>query len=756
MTRLRCLGSDCEGWELSEQDRYCPHCGQNQFPVSLLCLDAAGGETGVLSLGRAGLRVSYLGRSGSLDLAELRLPSWLRLLSPPGSLEPGQSQDLPLEVLDTADEGLPGRIGLAESELSVWSSPPAQASLEWSTDLLNPEQTRVRGRLRVSAGALWVAELPPGWECEEALPVVLSQRANPMLAISAPALDGEVSLGLGDLLIKSRLSCRWAGSLRMPERLEWCLTSSPRLEVPLQVADGEVEIDRVESSLAGLLVHFPERMSGSGRLVAELEEEPPIGLSWLEVVLRDGRRHRLLLDIVRPERLDYPGWLLIDLGSTTTTSALIDDQGQVTRLETLPSGLAYTDEEEPQATDQWAPNVVLEAKRHLGLQDFRFRLILPSQQILERTPQEVLADYLEMLWRRLGQSAPLARYRVQRCCLAHPASFSPRQVALLRQAFLARQPECQLELICEPLAAAYDFLAGRAWPAREWRLLLYDFGGTTSDVALLRVDSRRPTLVTVELEHVGGDRWFGGNDITALYAGHLEEGRKGEAEELKRSHSLRSLVDPEIEPRLHLSLPEGQVKPDLIVVSGLGSLYPLIPEWLQKQFAGVPLERAAEPKQCVVLGARFHPEVVRSGPPRSLAPGSSWLAFPEQTGATVCTTRLGVKLMGQQGAYFHCLVPVGQSLPCTAELTPVSLLPGMNGLEVVENLGWENEYLLPDGSSNGQLVTLERLNLKISDGLDPAQTVLRWALSADYRLLVRVECGGRIVLEVGPFALWPE
>ena len=751
----RCPGIDCEGWELTAEDRFCPNCGHGQFPVKLTPLDAQGRESDVLTLGQAALEVTYLGRSGLLELEQLQLPAWLRAVAIPAGLQPGQTAVIHLEVVETAEEGLPGLICLGETERTVWSSPPARAELLWQTALLNPEQSQIGVQLRVLGGALWLNQLPSGWECSETLPVVLSQRARSTLSLKAPAVAGPVEWRLGELLLQSRIDCAWAGHLEMPERMEWCLTSRSRLGVSLRAVQGAIEIERVDSPLVGLEARFPSLLEGDGRLELDLVGEPALGLSWVELVLRDGRRRRLLLDIVKPERTDYAGWLLIDLGSTTTTTALVDEQGQLTRLECLPSGLAYFSDDSPQPTDQAGPNVVLEAKRHLGLPDFRFRLILPSQEILERTPQEVLADYLEMLWHRVGQTAPLARHRLRRCCLAHPAAFSPRQIQLLRQAFISRV-DCQLELICEPLAAAYDFLAARTWPEREWRLLLYDFGGTTSDVALLKVDSRRATMVRVELEHVGGDRWFGGNDITSLVAAHLGDDRKGEAERLKREHSMRALVDPEIEPRLRLSLPEGPVEPDLIVVSGLGSLYPLIPEWLQRRFPKVPLERAAEPKHCVVLGARYHPEVVRSGPPRSLAPGSTWLTFPEQTGATVCTTRLGVKLMGPNGARFHSLIGVGQNLPCTAELTPISLLPGQNSLEVVENLGWENDYVLPDGSLNGQLVTLERLNLRVSEGLDPALTVLRWALSVDYRLLVRVECAGRSVLEVGPFTLWPE
>lgn len=751
----RCLGPECEGWELAEADRFCPNCGFWQYPVVLSC---PGGP--VLGLGPARLRIDFQGQSGRLELTELQLPGWMRASQVSGRLEPGQSLELEVEVLESSPEGLPGQISLGDSKLEVWSSQPARCEMIWDTALVNPEQRLARGWLRLSSGALWVDQLPPGWTCAEALPLVLSQRAHPQLEVWAPAGSGAVRWQLAGVTLETGPGASLAGQLELPERLQWCLTSSTRLQIPV-CSRGPVEIERVDSPLL-LSAHFPARLDGQDHLWVEPEQDlPEPGLSWLEVVLRDGRRRRVWLEIVQPERTDYEGWLLIDLGSTSSTAALVDMQGRLTQLSLdaslmLPSGLAYFAEQPPQPTDQDAPNAVLHAKRYLGLRDFKFRPVLPeTQQVLEKTPEDVLADYLEALLERVAAAPQLARHRLRRVCLAHPAAFSPRQVQLLRLALSSRL-ECQLELISEPLAAAYDFLAGRNWPEREWRLLLYDFGGTTSDVALLKVDSRRSSMVTVELEHVGGDRWFGGQDVTELQAGLLPPERRHLAELIKCQHSMRAQLDPLVEPRLRLSLPEGQLRPDLIVLSGLGSLYPLIPEWLQKQFAGVPLERVANPKHCVVLGARYHPEVVRSGPPRSLTPGSAWLAFPEQTGATVCTTRLGVKLMGERGARFHPLVGVGQTLPCTAEVTPLSLLPGQNWLEIVENLGWEADYVLPDGTLNPQLVTVERLKLQIGGDLEPAFTTLRWALSADYRLLVRVENAGRTVLEVGPFTLWPD
>jgi hypothetical protein len=750
----RCLGPECEGWELSETDRFCPNCGFWQYPVALSC---PGGS--VLGLGPARLRIDFQGQSGRLELGDLQLPDWMRAGPIPGRLDPGQSLELEVEVLQSSPEGLPGQIRLGVSQLEVWSSHPARCEMVWDTALVNPETRQARGWLRLQAGAVWVDGLPPGWSCVETLPLVLSQRARPQLEVWAPAESGAVRWQLGAHILETRPDGKLAGQLELPERLRWCLTSSPELDIPLR-SQGPVEIERVDSPLE-LTSSFPTRLDGQDLLRIQPQELPEAGLSWLEVVLRDGRCRRVWLEIERPERTDYEGWLLIDLGSTSSTAALVDGQGQLVQLSldsepTLPSGLAYFAEQAPQPTDRDAPNSVLQAKRHLGLRDFKFRPVLPeTQQVLERTPEDVLADYLEVLLKRVAVAPQLARHCLRRVCLAHPAAFSPRQIHLLRLALSSRL-DCQLELICEPLAAAYDFLAGRNWPEREWRLLLYDFGGTTSDVALLKVDSRRSSMVTVELEHVGGDRWFGGQDLTELQAGLLPPERRHLAEQIKCQHSMRAQLDPLVEPRLRLSLPEGQLRPDLIVLSGLGSLYPLIPEWLQKQFPGVPLERVARPKHCVVLGARYHPEVVRSGPPRSLSPGSAWLAFPEQTGASVCTTRLGVKLMGDRGARFHPLVGVGQALPCTAEVTPLSLLPGENWLEIVENLGWEADYVLPDGTLNPQLVTIERLKLQVSGDLEPALTTLRWALSADYRLLVRVENAGRTVLEVGPFTLWPE
>jgi hypothetical protein len=637
--------------------------------------------------------------------------------------------------------------------------------------LLNPDQSEIEGQLVVLEGALCVDSLPPGWSSPVALPTILSLRSQPRLRLRAPAVEGPVTWEVGPIVLHSQIHCRWAGQLRMPLRQTWCLTRFAEIDVPIAAHQGPVEIERVD--FEGAQVDFPARLEGEGHLRLRVLGDPPPGEGELVVTLSDGRQARMIVDRVRPDTIPFAGWLLVDFGGCASAAALVEDQGRVTQLALegesfyLPSGIAYFADGRRQVTDQPGPNVILEAKRNLGRAPFVFELTLPETgEILERTPQQATQDYFALLLERVRPQ--LGLHRVERCCLTHPAAFSPRQVEELRRSWLAHL-DCQLEFISEPLAAAYFYLSQRSLPARCWRLLLYDFGGTTSDVALLKVDSQLRTMVTVELEHVGGDRWFGGHDITMQLASMLPEEQRPWAETVKRNYSQieplplpaevvapsRSRLDAQVEPCLRLSLPQPLPLPNLIVMSGRGAHYPLIGEWLQRQFPGVPLERCSQPKDCVVLGARLHPEVIRSAGPRSLGEQSTWLHFPPGPGRPLCTTRLGVKVVGDQGVRFHTMVSLGQALPCQVELTPLALLAGLNPLEVVENLGTEDDYLLPDGSPNTQLVLLERLVVRLERAPDPATTRLRWELSTDYRLRLTVWDGQTQVLQVGPFNLWP-
>ena len=70
------------------------------------------------------------------------------------------------------------------------------------------------------------------------------------------------------------------------------------------------------------------------------------------------------------------------------------------------------------------------------------------------------------------------------CVMTHPANWTPFQLNLLRHALsLARLDD--VELYSEPEAAAYDY-AATAHVASGQMVLVYDLGGGTFDVALLR------------------------------------------------------------------------------------------------------------------------------------------------------------------------------------------------------------------------------------------------------------------------------
>lgn len=89
-----------------------------------------------------------------------------------------------------------------------------------------------------------------------------------------------------------------------------------------------------------------------------------------------------------------------------------------------------------------------------------------------------------------------------------------------------------------------------------------------------------------------------------------------------------------------------------------------------------------------------------------------------------------------------------------SELARISLQPGTNPVEVLENLGWEDSLVGPDGQPNPQVVSLQRLDLWIEGSLHPAETRLCWQISCDYRIYLSVYHQGQRVAQAGPVSLW--
>ena len=125
-----------------------------------------------------------------------------------------------------------------------------------------------------------------------------------------------------------------------------------------------------------------------------------------------------------------------------------------------------------------------------------------------------------------------------RCAISHPSRFSQRQLEDLRLALIDAFkpyliPEDNIRFYHEPIAAAVDYLMTQSEMSpeqREYHLLVYDFGGGTTDFALIRVSqtkhAKRGRIIRPEVLRADGDPALGGEDVTDmlmnLYARKIE------------------------------------------------------------------------------------------------------------------------------------------------------------------------------------------------------------------------------------------
>jgi hypothetical protein len=118
--------------------------------------------------------------------------------------------------------------------------------------------------------------------------------------------------------------------------------------------------------------------------------------------------------------------------------------------------------------------------------------------------------------------------------LTHPVKFTLSQVRILREIVcecLSIEAE-RVSLVPEPVAGALGLIVDRyrkQVPGTEqvFDVAVFDFGGGTTDISLLRITSQHPkdgtASVGVQLLGLGGDRELGGDDLTIKLADLLQE-----------------------------------------------------------------------------------------------------------------------------------------------------------------------------------------------------------------------------------------
>ncbi len=196
----------------------------------------------------------------------------------------------------------------------------------------------------------------------------------------------------------------------------------------------------------------------------------------------------------------------IDLGTTNSVAASIDDQGSVVVLrnplgsETTPSAVFFepgggvvVGEEALQAAIVDPDNGVRLIKRQMGTE---FPLLLGGQ---EHTPESISALILRQLTATAGGNA-----QTPRVVITVPAYFGLAEREATYQAGVIAGLEV-LELLDEPVAAAahYGLTSGG-----DRTVLVYDLGGGTFDTTVLRITGGAVTVLATDGHHS-----LGGTDI---------------------------------------------------------------------------------------------------------------------------------------------------------------------------------------------------------------------------------------------------
>jgi len=193
----------------------------------------------------------------------------------------------------------------------------------------------------------------------------------------------------------------------------------------------------------------------------------------------------------------------IDLGTTNSVVASIDDQGQIVILrnaaggETTPSAVFFepdgvvVGEEALQAATIDPANGVRLIKRHMGTE---FPLMLGGQ---EHTPESISA----LILRQLVAAVPGGLAARPRAVITVPAYFGLAEREATYQAGGIAGLDV-LELLDEPVAAAahYGLTA-----AGERTVLVYDLGGGTFDTTVLQIADGAVTVLATDGHHeLGG------------------------------------------------------------------------------------------------------------------------------------------------------------------------------------------------------------------------------------------------------------
>ena len=243
-----------------------------------------------------------------------------------------------------------------------------------------------------------------------------------------------------------------------------------------------------------------------------------------------------VLNVKVNELEEYPHYLAIDFGTTNSCCAYLDLKTYEPKLipldseaippEILPSTIIYRSQpkngkkykvgygaETDRTSISDGPYYVSSVKRWLG---YRWHRHFPDNEVLQ--PPDVVShiikhiideaeDYLDQ------QKIPS---KITKCVVTHPTMFLQKQRDDLAQVF-KEIGITKLHFIDEASAASIGYIGHHLEKhetlPNDYRMLVYDFGGGTIDIALSQVINNSSGF-TIEPLSLGGNRNYGGDDVT--------------------------------------------------------------------------------------------------------------------------------------------------------------------------------------------------------------------------------------------------
>lgn len=226
----------------------------------------------------------------------------------------------------------------------------------------------------------------------------------------------------------------------------------------------------------------------------------------------------------------------VDLGTTWTAAAITDNRIEGSRPEAvmltsrsmaMPSIVAV---ENGELVAGEAADRVLAVDPTLGAREFKRRLGDETPYIIDGTPLGAEALMAGVLRSTLShpQIAAASAEGIERIVLTHPANWGDYKLDLVREIARLAGVE-QLDLLSEPAAAAISYAAEGHLEIGQ-TVAVYDFGGGTFDVAIVKLESDGPKILG---EPEGLER-LGGIDLDQAVLQHVDHALDGVFAELNR------------------------------------------------------------------------------------------------------------------------------------------------------------------------------------------------------------------------------